>query len=204
MNGPMVDKLRHAATDTSPGWEGGVIIYAPEAQELIALIDDAAALRAEVERLKGENDRLRITILDGVTAAGRASDRDARFWKRHPSGRWYDIHSGEEMSFARLIRDRWPLIPQPEVDALTADRDAARNQVAELERQAKLALAEDRHVERYVKQLQDERDRLRAELTQATRASCVDCGELTQHMRRTSYCLLHACPAPAGDEEGQA
>lgn len=42
LNGPMVDRLRKCAADTSPNWDGKITIYPPEARELVALIDAEA------------------------------------------------------------------------------------------------------------------------------------------------------------------
>lgn len=39
LNQPMVEKLRACAADTSPNWDGRVVIYPPEAVGLVELID---------------------------------------------------------------------------------------------------------------------------------------------------------------------
>ena len=39
LNGPMVERLRRCAADTSSNWDGAVTIYPPDARGLVALID---------------------------------------------------------------------------------------------------------------------------------------------------------------------
>lgn len=49
LNGPMVARLRKCAADTSPNWDGKILIYPPEARQLVGLIDERIAARLSAD-----------------------------------------------------------------------------------------------------------------------------------------------------------
>lgn len=51
LNGPMVDRIRRCAADTSPNWDGHIRLYPPESRGLINLIDEVARLTDCISKL---------------------------------------------------------------------------------------------------------------------------------------------------------
>lgn len=51
LNGPMVDRIRRCAADTSPNWDGQITLHPPEFRGLVDLIDGVARLADCVSKL---------------------------------------------------------------------------------------------------------------------------------------------------------
>jgi hypothetical protein len=73
LNGPMVERLRKCAADTSSNWDGKIKIYPPEARQLVFLIDEsrelvdlAQAVPAEVRAAFVQAVRSARTVADGA------------------------------------------------------------------------------------------------------------------------------------------
>ena len=50
LNGPMVNRLRACAADTTPNWEGATTVYPPETRGLVALIDALVLGQADTDK----------------------------------------------------------------------------------------------------------------------------------------------------------
>lgn len=115
LNGPMVDRIRQCAADTSSSWIGAMTLYPPEARQLVALIDEGREITDLAAAVPPE---VRPAFVQAVKSARAVADGDLR--QQH----------------AKIVK------LHDEVDLLRADLDKSRRERDSLARRCAVRFEE--------------------------------------------------------------